>query len=207
MTIVDSVSVSCAEAFGFSGQPVEVKLREGPVQLVVRIDEGEHARRCDAGLGAIISRKVLTALWELPTGAAIPESSLPAWVADRLQGAPAAVVERRGDSLIRAVRPPLRIGGALAIARRADRALARVGQVSALTPMAVVVLGAVDPADPIVLEAQLYGVGVASVLGGDVTTLAAAAAVTPMPGPYLWWVTELAYQQMGGDQLPFSPTR
>ena len=73
--------------------------------------------------------------------------------------------------------------------------------------MAVAVLGAVDPADPVVLEAQLYGVGVASVLGGDVTTLAAAAAVTPMPGPYLWWVTELAYQQLAEGQLPFSPTR
>ena len=121
MTPVESVRASSAEAFGFHGNLVEIDLREGPVLLTVHVDEAEHARRTDARLGAITSRQLVTALWELPGGVELSTPDLPTWVRDRLEDIPAAAFDERRDSLVRAARPPLRITGALAIGRRFDR--------------------------------------------------------------------------------------
>ena len=199
MTPVETIRASSAEAFGFIGDLVEIRLREGSVLLTVQVDEAEHTRRTDARLGAITGRQDVTALWELPERVEIPTSALPAWVLDQLQDAPTAAVGKQRNSLVRTVRPPLRITGALAIGWRFDRILRRVGQVSALAPMAIVVQRAVDPIDAGLLDAQLYGVGVGSVLGGVVTPILGAAAVVPTPGPFLWWVAELAYERLLED--------
>ena len=115
---------------------------------------------------------------------------------DRLHGIPAGVVEELDDSVVRAARPPVSITGAIAVGRSFDRILARVGQVSALAPMAVIVDRAVDPTSSGVLDAQLYGVGVGVALAGDVTRVCDAAPVIPTLGPFLWWVSELAYEQL-----------
>ena len=202
MTPVESVRASSAEAFGFHGNLVEIDLREGPVLLTVHVDETEHARRTDARLGAITNRQLVTALWELPGGVELSTPDLPTWILDRLEDIPATAFDERRDALVRAARPPLRITGALAIGRRFDRILRRVGQVSALAPMAVVVPQAVDPTDAGLLDAQLYGVGVGSALGGVVTPVIGAAAVVPTLGPYLWWIAELAYERFVGGLQP-----
>ena len=206
MTSVETIRSSGAEAFGFSGGMVEVGLRDGPVLLTVHVDEPEHARRTAVRLGAITDRELLTALWELPAGLELSASALPGWTVDRLQNVPAVVVAERGDSLVRAARPPVRISGALAIGRQFDSVLRRVGQVSALAPMAVVVQRAIDPADAGLLDAQLFGVGVGTALGGVVTLLVEAAPVVPTPGPYLWWIAELAYEQLIGELSGRVPT-
>ncbi len=199
MTLVETIRASGAQAFGFSGDLVEVGLRDGPVLLTVHVDEPEHARRTAVRLGAITNREIITALWELPAACGISCSALPAWAVDQLQDVPTAVVEERGDSMVRVARPPVRITGALAIGRRFDRILRRVGQVSALAPMAVVVQHAVDPTDAGLLDAQLYGVGVGTAVEGVVTAVLKAAPVIPTPGPYLWWIAELAYQRLVVD--------
>lgn len=206
MTSVETIRSSSAEAFGFSGDMVEVGLRDGPVLLTVHVEESEHARRAAVQLGAITDRELLTALWELPAGLEISASALPAWTVDRLQNVPAAVVAEGGDSLVRAARPPVRISGALAIGRRFDSVLRRVGQVSALAPMAVIVQRAIDPADAGLLNAQLFGVGVGTALDGVITPLVEAAPVVPTPGPYLWLIAELAYEKLVGELSGRVPT-
>ena len=189
----------CAEAFGFSGQLVEVRLREGPVVLAVTVDAGERSRRQDGGLGAVCDREALTALWELPVGLPVPAESAPNRVAEAVAGVPDAFAERRGGDLVRLARPPVRFGGALSVGRTVRCPLERVGQVSALCPMGIAVLGGAEPDDPHVLEAGLYGVGVAHVRAGGVEVAAEPAGVQPTPGPFLWWVAEKAYERcLGG---------
>ena len=73
----------------------------------------------------------------------------------------------------------------------------RVGQMSAVAPMAVVVQGDVDPLDPWVLNAALYGMGVAQSRGGTVAPLSMPASVIPTLGVYRWWICELAYERLG----------
>ena len=206
MKSVQSIRARSAKAFEFSGDLVEVGLRDGPVLLTVHADESEHARRSAGRLGAITDRALVTALWELPAGFEVSTSALPAWVVERLQGVSPEVVEERGDSLVRVLRPPLTITGAMAIGRRFDRILRRVGQVSAIAAMAVIVHRAVDPADAGLLDAQLYGVGVGTALGGVITPVVEAAPVVPTPGPYLWWIAELAYAQLVGELSGRVPT-
>ena len=206
MTRSAAIRASSAEAFAFHGDLVEVHLRDGPVVLTVAPDQQEHARRSAVGLGAITDRELLTALWELPAGYRVSASALPQWTLDRLHGIPAGVVEELDDSVIRAARPPVRITGALAIGRRFDRILTRVGQVSALAPMAVVVDRAVESTHSGVLDAQLYGVGVGVARGVGVTPMLAAAPVIPTPGPFQWWVSELAYKQLVDSLSRRQPT-
>ncbi|MDE0653220.1 MAG: hypothetical protein OXI26_06180 [bacterium] len=206
MTPVEAIRAKSAEAFGFSGDLVEVGLRDGPVLLAVHVDESEHCRRAAAQLGAITDRELLTALWELPAGLEISASALPGWTVDRLQNVRGVVVAGSDDSLVRAARPPLRISGALAIGQRFDSVLRRVGQVSALAPMAVIVRRVVDAADPGLLDAQLFGVGVGTALDGVITPLVEAAPVVPTPGPYLWLIAELAYEQLVGELSGRVPT-
>lgn len=206
MTPVEAIRAKSAEAFGFSGDLVEVGLRDGPVLLAVHVDESEHCRRASVQLGAITDRELLTALWELPAGLEISASALPGWTVDRLQNVPTAVVAECGDYLVRTARPAVRISGALAIGQRFDSVLRRVGQVSALAPMAVIVRRAIDPADAGLLNAQLFGVGVGTALGGVIARVVEAAPVVPTPGPYLWWIAELAYEQLVGELSGRVPT-
>ena len=188
----------CAEVFGFSGELVEVRLREGPVLMAVTVDAGEHSRRRSAGLGAVTDREALTALWELPAGMPVP---VPAgagggWAAGAAGSVPDAFALRRGGELLRLARPPVRFGGALSVGRSARRPLEGVGQASALAPMGIAVLGGAAAGDPHVLEACLHGVGVAYARGGGVELVAAPAGVRPEPGPFLWWVAEKAYERV-----------
>ena len=208
MTIGRSLLPRIARLFGFDGTPVVIDLPEGPVAVTVTMDEAEHSRRGASGLGAIPDRQLLTALWELPHALSVPTERIPGWASARLSRAALPVVAADDDLLTRVVCPPLVLSGALAVGRNLDRPLRRVGQVSAIAPMAVVGQHRVDVDDPVLLEAALYGVGVGCSTSGALTRILDPEPVIPMPGPFLWWIAELAYQRMidgsatGAPMLP-----
>jgi hypothetical protein len=181
-------------AAGYDGSAVEIGLRSGPVTVIADLDYEEHRRRSTAGVGPIIDRSLLTALWELPDGMAVERSALPRWVIDVVGGSSSTGVVDDGTALRRMVRPPLRVRGAVACRSTLRASLAAVCRLSALCPVLVVVDGPVDPADPTLLEADLYGVGVVGPdPSGTSRIVSPAAPVTPTPGPFLWWISELAY--------------
>lgn len=196
MTRHDWLLSQGARVFGFSGQLVRINLPAGPVAVTVSLDEHEHSRRARSGLGAITDRELVTAMWELPHAVQVRKSALPAWALSLLGRAPAAAVVSRGEWLTRESRPPVCVSGALAVGRSLERLLHRVGQLSAVASMAVVVQRDVDPADPWMLDAALYGVGVARSDNDVLTTVSQPEPVTPTLGPYRWWISELAYQQI-----------
>ena len=205
MTSNGALLCRSARVFGFDGTLVVVDLPEGPVAVTVTVDEMEHTRRGTSGLGAILDRQLLTALWELPHALSVPTKRIPGWASSRLARAALRVVAADNDSLTRIVRPPLVVSGALAVGRSLDRPLRRVGQLSAIAPMAVVVQHQVNTDDPGLLEASLYGVGVGCSTNGVVTRISEPEPVIPMPGPFLWWVAEVAYQQMIDGRVTDAP--
>lgn len=205
MTISGSLLPRIARLFGFDGTPVVIDLPEGSVAVTVTMDETEHSRREASGLGAILDRQLLTALWELPHALSVPTERVPGWASARLSRAALPVVAADDDSLTRVVCPPLVLSGALAVGRRLDRPLRRVGQLSAIAPMAVVGQLQVDADDPVLLEAALYGVGVGCATSGALTRLVEPEPVIPMPGPFLWWIAELAYQQLIDGRTTAAP--
>lgn len=196
MTSHSSLVRRSARMFGFDGPPTEISLPEGPVAVTITVDQTEHARRVALGLGAISDRQLLTALWELPYALDVPTKRIPGWASARLTGTALPVVSADSDLLQRVVHPPLTVSGVLAVGRSLDRPLRRVGQLSAVAPMAVVVQHQVEADDPVLLEAALYGVGVGCSTRGALTRISEPEPVIPRPGPFLWWIAELAYQQL-----------
>ena len=182
--------------FGFDGTLVEIGLPEGPVAVTVTVDQAEHARRIASGLAAIPDRQLLTALWELPYALRVPTNRIPSWASARLARTALPVISTDDDSLIRVAHPPLVVTGVLAVGRSLDRPLRRVGQLSAVAPMAIVVQHQVEVDNPVLLEAALYGVGVGCSTRGALTRISEPEPVLPQPGPFLWWIAELAYQQL-----------
>ena len=196
-----------ARLFGFEGLLVMIDLPEGPVTVAVTVDEREHARRLESGLGAIIDWQLVVALWELPHGLSIAVSGIPGWASPRLARAEAGIVAADGSRLERIACPPLVVSGVVAVGRKFERLLQRVGQLSAIAPMGVVIQRAVDEDDPGLLEANLYGVGVGCSASGEITRVSEPEPVVPMPGPFLWWVAELAYGRLieGTTSVPMLP--
>ena len=193
--------------FGFEGPLVTIDLPDGPVTVAVTVDEGEHSRRSESGVRAIVDRQLLVALWELPHRLSTPASGIPGWVSTRLTGAHAGVVASDDGSLERLACPPLVVSGAVAAGQEFEPLLQRVGQLSAVAPMGVAIRREVDAADPGLLEANLYGVGVGCSMNGQLTRVSEPEPVAPMPGIFLWWVAELAYGQMidGTTDVPMLP--
>ena len=196
MTPHDLLLAQSARVFGFAGDVVKISLPDGPVAMTVSLDEHEHTRRARLGLGAITDREIVTALWELPHAMPVEQSAIPDWARPLLDRAPTAAVAADGGALIRENRPPLTVSGALAVGRRLERLVRRVGQLSAVASMAVVVQGDVDRADPWMLNAALYGIGVASSRGGQLTPVSEPRHIVPTLGAYRWWICELAYKQI-----------
>lgn len=192
--------------FGFDGTLVEINLPEGPVAVTATVDQTEHARRVASGLAAIPDRQLLTALWELPYALSVPTNRIPSWASARLARTALPVASTDDDSLIRVAHPPLVVTGVLAVGRSLDRPLRRVGQLSAVAPMAIVVSHQVEADNPVLLEAALYGVGVGCSTRGALTRISEPEPVLPRPGPFLWWVAELAYQQLIDGRATDAPT-
>ena len=207
MTSHGSLVRRSARLFGFEGLLLTIDLPEGPVTVAVTVDEREHARRLESGLGAIVDRQLVVALWELPHCLSIALSRIPGWASERLARADAVIVAAHGNRVERIACPPLVISGVVAVGRRFERLLRRVGQLSAIAPMGVVIQREVDDADPGMLEANLYGVGVGCSANGEITQVSVPEPVVPMPGPFLWWVAELAYGQLigGATNVPMLP--
>jgi hypothetical protein len=122
---------------------------------------------------------------------------------DRARG---KLVEEVVGGVRRRVGPPVSVTGALATGRVLRRLLARVGQLSAIAPMAVLVHGEVEPTDAALLDAVLYGIGVAAEVGGQRKALVEPEPVETFSGPFQWWVSELAYRELAPELDQSEPT-
>jgi hypothetical protein len=183
------------QAFGFPGA-VTVERRQGRVVMsyFADVDEAEVSRRAAAGIGPIVDRRLINALWEIPADLELPRGSLPDWVTARLARVSVAQV---GTTVRRDVRPPVRLRGAAAVGPRLARLLDALGPLSAVCPTAAVLTrGWPAASDPALLDAQLFGVGVAVADHDGVHVVAPAQPVRADIGAYQWHVAELVYAEL-----------
>lgn len=185
-----------AHVFGLEGRLVRLRLEEGPVHLTARIHEAEHARRCDYGIEALTDRGLVTALWEVPRDEVADPATIPSWAIQRLNKAGGSLVKEGPGGVRRQVGPPATVTGVLASGRVLSRLLVRVGQLSAIAPMAVILHGEVEPTDAALLDAALYGVGVITKVRGQREVLLFPEPVEEDDGPFPWWISELAYREL-----------
>jgi hypothetical protein len=186
------------DELGVHGHVVSLRLREGEVRVVVRLDEAERACRQRLGIGPVVDRALVNALWLLPDrDTPGPAVAPPAWTIERLrQRLPAAIEQTEPGGWVRTIRPPATVLAAVAQGHRLRALIERVGQLSALAPMVVEVDRDVSADDPALLDAGLYGVGVATVVRGQREVRVRPAPVVPTIGVFSWWVAELAYAEL-----------
>lgn len=196
-----------ARLFGFQGDIVDLDLPNGRLSVSVMLDAAEDARRQREAIPPITDRRVVTALWELPAELEVPASAIPAWVVDRIHQLVPSAVRSTPAGYRRSVRRPVKISGVTAAGRNLPRLLERVGQLSAIAPMGVVVHNSLANSDPALLDAALYGVGIARASGDHLELLACPESVHPTPGPFLWWIAELAYEQLLENLTTAEPKR
>lgn len=182
-------------AFGFAGAAVAQRQR-GRVMLTyfADVDCDEVARRVQAGIGAIVDRRVINALWEVPADLDFPRDALPDWVVDRLIGIEAANV---GATVRRRVRPPLTIRAAAAVGPNLSRLLDVLGPLSSVCATAAVLTRrAPDPDAPGLMDARLFGVAVGVASKGTIRVLNEPQPVLGDVGAYQWHVAELVYSEI-----------
>jgi hypothetical protein len=185
------------DELGVDGDVVSLRLREGEVRVVVRLDEDERARRQQSGIGPVVDRALVNALWLVPERGTPPAVAPPEWAVARLRRRLPASIERSdGGGWVRTIRPPAMVLAAVAQGHRLRTLIERVGQLSALAPMVVEVDRDVSADDPALLDAGLYGVGVATVVRGQREVRVRPAPVVPTIGVFSWWVAELAYAEL-----------
>ncbi len=185
------------DAFGFTGS-ISIQHRLGNVPMLFFVDANtdEIRRRDAAGVGAIVDRGVINALWELPDGIDFPRSALPDWVLERLK---TQIPRDASNTIRRDLRPPLTIHAAAGTGPSLSRILDAVGQLSSVCATAAVVTARPPtPDDPALLDAQLFGVGVGAVDGHRVHVLNHAQPMRPDLGAYQWHVAELLYSEIVG---------
>lgn len=178
-----------------------VQIRSEGCTAWARLDSAEHLRRQRVGLGAITSTALLSSLWELPSGGAVPEASLSEVVVARLRSA-TFVVSESADGFTRTYAP---IGTVDAVAFAGNRPGDVVKRAASFSPIvrryAIVRTQRIRPET--ILCAQRFGVGLI------VHDEAAWVVVQPSPPEagrphvYRWWLAEQAYAH---TELEIHPT-
>lgn len=182
-------------AFDLDGAvAVHDRFHSAPVIVFADMDSEEVVRRTEAGVGAIVDRRVINALWEVPADVDFPRDALPDWVIQRLTPVAGAEV---GRTVRRRLRPPLVIQGAAAVGRSLPRLLDALGPLSSVCATAAVLTNrSPNPRDSALLDAQLFGVAVGVVDPGGISVLTEAQAVRPDVGAYQWHLAEVVYSQI-----------
>lgn len=167
------------------------------------IDLVEHHRRVSVGLGAVVDRRVLHAMWELPEGVSIPESNLSAADRSTLRDCDPGVVERSGGRVARLFHPAGSVKLAVAGSRRAADGLRRTAVIPPIFERLVV--SAIKPSCRDAELATRRGIGLVwSSPDGPVVFVPPRAAHVGVPAVYRWWVGEIAYGRWLSTTAPIA---
>jgi hypothetical protein len=193
----DSAAVKVAARHvreGAGGHVVTITLEGRSVMVALEVDPSEHARRSGIELGAVCSRRLLHALWELPANVIWPRSGLDAADLVAFSEARRGLVDNDGERLVRLYQPA---GAVLAVGLRRANLFEAVKQV-ALFPG---IFGRYAFAsrrsrtdDQAAATASMLGVGTAIEQSAGLAVL--SEAMSPqvgVPSVYRWWLAEVAY--------------
>ena len=168
---------------------VDVAVEGAPWVLGIAVDDLEAQRRGTGG--AVVDRRLLHALWELPGGVDVPAYGIDEDDLDVLRRFGDGHVSSVGDCLRREFRPACTVTHSVGVARRGVDAIRRACAAPPIyTRVAVarrITQGDID-------LAILKGVGLIAADGSSADVLVEARArVIGSPAVYRWWIAELAY--------------
>lgn len=153
----------------------QLTVRGVPALLAYRLNVAEAERRARKGVGPVLDPAELEGLSHLPVGLPVAAESLTPRERRLFRRCPPDVVERRGSEFVRRLAAPLEVDLAVVRAVRPSRgALLRAGRFGAYTASAVWLDGPAAGSELLVMEAGVYGLGVACGHGGAVPELLVA---------------------------------
>lgn len=194
-----------AGLFGFDGFILPAATLAGVVvDVVVRLDHEELARRAEHGLGAVDDRDLLVALGQMPLGWCVPANELDPVVRAFVEGAPQGLVERVGDGLVRLYRPAAHAAGVVTRQRDWRTGIDVVSRFAAVAPRGLVLTGPLRDVDQAVDSAVRFGVGLAvrNAKSGSGRLLVAAATRFRRPGTAEWLFSERVLAEWRRRQVP-----
>lgn len=194
----DSSAVQVAAARHVSedvgGQVVSVTVEGRSIMVALDVDQAEHARRAEIGVGAVCSRRLLHALWELPANVAWPRSGLDAGDLVAFSEAERGLADDDGEALVRRYQP---VGTVRAVGVRRARLIDAVQQVAVFPGIFGRYAFASQRAstdEETAVTAAAMGVGTALVAASSMVVLSdARPPEIGVPGVYRWWLAETAY--------------
>ena len=161
------------------------------------LDEVEHMRRNQQGVGAVTSCGLLHGLWLLPTGGTVEPVQLPEVKVQRLRTAPEMVTET-ATGFVRTYSPPGILRAVAFLGRSLQHRVMRAIRFAPIVERYVVV----DyKRRSVPLRAQYiareWGVGIIRTdeLGNSDLCVPAEEAERGVPGVYRWWAAEQAYER------------
>ncbi|WP_283137351.1 hypothetical protein [Rhizohabitans arisaemae] len=165
--------------------------------IAYRFNDREHERRNGHGLRALSRPEVLEALFALPVGLSIPESSLSPAHRRLLRGCPQGVVRHVQGDVIRLAAPVVHPELAVVVAHDWRSGLESVGKFASFCSRVVLLPKLPMDAEEMGLEANFYGVGVVVRDEGRVV-VAPEPFVRQCHKPAAWWFSEEIYDRVVG---------
>lgn len=173
---------------------------------LVVIDDGEHCRRKEAGLGAVTSLGLLDAAMNLPLDVPVRRDDLSAATLRRLERAPEGVIRFEGEWITRVVRQPLTVVAAVIRGRGWRIAMRRAAAFGPLAQRILFLDSLPAQGDMVLWEARLAGVGVWVLGDGEVRQVLAPALFQRRYVKAAGWrFAERAYGSAIANDLSSSP--
>ncbi|WP_370355158.1 hypothetical protein [Catenulispora sp. EB89] len=172
------------------------------VEVAYRLNQQEHSRRLDAGLGSLCASDQLDMLLGLPSGLPVPVESLTARERRTLRRIPSGALERSGHLVQRHAVQPLMVDMVLVPVRGWRSGLQDAGRFAPFAMRMMSLTSAPSDVQSLVLEASYYGIGVLVADGDDQEVLVP-------PRPFIrrrhtaagWQFVEQVYQQVQPQHL------
>jgi hypothetical protein len=160
------------------------------------LDELEHERRVCCGAISFTDRRVLHALWSLPTGGRVHVDSLAPHDVETLREHGPGAVEFIDDQVSRVFQPAVSVRAIASIGHSLRALLNNVARVPPVYERVALALARSRPSVELIEEATRRGVGLASHVDGETRWWCTPPpAVVGVPAVYRWWISELVYDQ------------
>lgn len=194
-----------ADVFGFDGFVLpDLTLAGVTVDAVIGLDDEELERRNKLQIGSVDDRDLLEVLGHLPLGWRVPVDELDPVMRVLVEGAPAGLVERTGNTVVRCYRPAIRTAGVIARRRDWRQGIELVSRFASVAPRGLILTGSVLDTDEAISSARRLEIGLAirRTKAGPAELLVPAGTRFRRPGTAEWLFSERVFAEWRRRQVP-----
>jgi hypothetical protein len=196
---------SGADVFGFDGFVLpDLTLAGVTVDAVIGLDDEEVERRNKLQIGSVDDRDLLEVLGHLPLGWRVPVDELGPVMRVLVEGAPAGLVERAGNTVVRCYRPAIRTAGVIVRRRDWRQGIELVSRFAAVAPRGLILTGSVLDTDEAISSARRLEIGLAirRTKADPAKLLVPAGTRFRRPGTAEWLFSERVFAEWRRRQVP-----